>query len=253
MTAFADSDLTDDGFLGGGLRILQPRAGYRAATDPVLLAAAVDARPGQRVLELGCGAGVAVLCLGRRVAGLDLSGIEIQPAYAGLARRNAERNGIALRVIEGDIAALPMSVVAETFDHVIANPPYHPPGAGTGAADPGREAAFREATPLSVWIDTGLRRLRPGGWFTLIQETARLPDCLAPLAGRAGSITVLPVAAREGRPAGRFILRARKGGRGAFSLATPRILHPGPRHAADGDAHADWAEDVLRKGAPLTF
>ena len=55
-------DLTDDGFLDGRLRILQPKAGYRAATDPVLLAAFAPAEPGQSVVELGCGTGVASLC-----------------------------------------------------------------------------------------------------------------------------------------------------------------------------------------------
>ena len=50
-----DADLTDDGFLGGRLRILQPRVGYRAATDPVLLAAAVPAKPGQRALNWAAG------------------------------------------------------------------------------------------------------------------------------------------------------------------------------------------------------
>ena len=102
-----DADLTDDGFLGGRLRILQPRVGYRAATDPVLLAAAVPAKPGQRALELGCGAGVASLCLLSRVPGLSVTGIERQAAYADLARQNAARNSLDLMVIEGDLAQMP--------------------------------------------------------------------------------------------------------------------------------------------------
>jgi tRNA1(Val) A37 N6-methylase TrmN6 len=58
---FGPEEITTDGFLGGRLTIAQPVAGYRAAADPVLLAAAVQARPGQAVLDLGCGAGVASL------------------------------------------------------------------------------------------------------------------------------------------------------------------------------------------------
>ena len=57
---FAPEDLTQDRFLDGRLTVSQPRKGYRAAMDPVLLAAACPARPGQSVLELGCGAGVVV-------------------------------------------------------------------------------------------------------------------------------------------------------------------------------------------------
>ncbi|KAB2877432.1 MAG: methyltransferase, partial [Albidovulum sp.] len=48
---FTEDEITADAFLGGRLTIAQPRAGYRAAADPVLLAAAVPARAGQAVLE----------------------------------------------------------------------------------------------------------------------------------------------------------------------------------------------------------
>lgn len=248
---FAEAELTDDGFLGGRLRVWQPRAGYRAATDPVLLAAAVPAQPGQRVLELGCGAGVAVLCLASRVPGLVLTGLERQAAYADLARRNAARNGVALRVVDGDLAARPAPLTGEGFDLVLANPPYYPAGGGTAARDAGREAALREETPLTAWLDAAARRLAPGGWLTLIQAADRLPGLLAACDGRLGSLSVLPLVPRAGRPATRVILRARKGGRGAFRLLAPFVLHAGAAHAGDGDSFTPQAQAVLRDGAAL--
>ncbi|MCU9848578.1 methyltransferase [Defluviimonas sp. WL0024] len=248
---FAEAELTDDGFLNGRLRIAQPKGGYRAAMDPVLLAAAVPAKPGESVLELGCGAGVASLCLGARVAGLRLTGLELQAAYAALARRNADRNGLSFEVIEGDLQAVPAALRAQSFDHVIANPPYYPAGGGTAAADPGRETALREATPLAVWMAAGLRRLRPGGWLTVIQSADRLPDLIGALGPGAGSLTLLPIAARAGRPAGRIILRARKGGRAPFRLLAPLILHEGAGHLADGDDHTAAARAILRDGAAI--
>jgi tRNA1(Val) A37 N6-methylase TrmN6 len=247
---FAAPDLTDDGFLGGRLRILQPREGYRAATDPVLLAAATDVRAGQSVLELGCGAAVALLCLGSRVPGLRLSGVERQPAYAALARANAARNGLALDVVEGDLAEMPADL-RRAFDHVIANPPYHPPGRGTAARDPGREAALRQDTPLAVWIDAATRRLAPRGWLTLIQDSAQLPAVLRALDDRMGSVSVLPLCPRAGRPATRVLLRACKGGRGAFRLLAPLVLHEGPAHRADGDDFTPELQSVLRDGTAL--
>jgi tRNA1(Val) A37 N6-methylase TrmN6 len=244
------ADLTLDAFLGGRLHIWQPRAGYRAAMDPVLLSAAVPAAQGQRVLELGCGVGVASLCLGRRVPGLILTGVERQPAYAALARRNAEANGIALRVIEADLADPPPDLRAESFDQVLANPPYFPPGSGTLARDPGREAAQREDTPLAAWVDAGLRRLVPHGRLTLIQAADRLGAILAAIGAR-GSVTVLPVAARAGRPAARVIVQARKGDRRPFALLAPLILHEGERHLRDGDDHSPVLRRILREGGGL--
>lgn len=247
---FAPDDLSDDGFLGGRLQILQPRTGYRAATDPVLLAAACPARPGQSVLELGCGAGVASLCLGARVPGLVQTGLERQPAYAALARQNAARNALALTVAEGDVARMP-AALRHPFDHVIANPPWFAPSSGTAAADPGREAANREQTPLSLWIDAATRRLAPGGWLTLIHEAARLPDLLAAIDARLGTLALLPLAPRAGRPATRVILRARKGGRAPFRLLAPFVLHEGPAHDGDRDSFAPAAQAVLRHGHDL--
>ena len=155
---FEAADLTADGFLDGRLTILQPRTGYRAAADPVLLAASVPAVAGQRVLELGCGAGVASLCLAARVADLQSVGVERQPAYADLARRNAAANGLRIEVIDGDLAALPNPCAPPALTMFFANPPYFRAGGGTRARDQGREAAFREETPLGDWIDAGLRR-----------------------------------------------------------------------------------------------
>lgn len=247
-----EGDLTRDAFLGGRLAILQPRHGYRAATDPVLLAAAVPARPGQSALELGCGAGVALLCLGTRVAGLRLAGLELQPRYAALARRNAAANGIDAWILDGDVAAPPPELRGRGFDHVLANPPWYPRGGGTPAANAGRETALREAeVPLAAWVDCATRRLVPGGRLTMIQQTARLAELLAVLDGRMGSIVLRPLAARPGRDASRVILQARKGGRAALRLLAPLVLHAGPGHGRDGEGFSPVADAILREGAAL--
>jgi tRNA1Val (adenine37-N6)-methyltransferase len=248
---FAEAELTADACLGGRLRVLQPRAGYRAGIDPVLLAAAVPARSGERVLELGCGAGVAALCLGRRVAGLGLAGLELQPAYAALARRNAAENGIALEVVEGDVARMPAALRARSFDHVLANPPYYRRAAGSPAEDGGREAALGEATPLAAWVAAGLRRLGPGGRLTMIQRADRLPDLLSAFEGRRAALAVLPLAPRAGREATRVILGAVKGRGAAFRLLAPLVLHEGAAHLGDGEDYAAPVRAVLREGAAL--
>jgi tRNA1(Val) A37 N6-methylase TrmN6 len=250
---FPAEALSDDGFLGGRLRLKQPQDGYRAGVDPVLLAASVPAQAGETVLDLGLGAGAASLCLAARVPGLALAGIELQMEYAALARANAAANGIALEVIEGDVTAMPAALKARAFDHVIANPPYYEPTRRTPAREAGREAALGESLPLADWIAAGAKRLAPKGAMSLILPPERLPEALAALARGLGSIEAKPIMPREGRPAGLILLRARKGGRAAFRLHAPLILHEGASHEGDRESYRSEVQAILREGAALKF
>lgn len=246
---FSDAVLTTDAFLGGALRVRQPLAGYRAGVDPVLLAAAVAATPGQTVLELGCGAGVASLCLLRRVPDLVATGVELQPPYAALARENAERNAVSLEVITADLRALPGSLRSRSFDHVMMNPPYFHRSAGSAAKDGGRDIALGGDTPLAAWLDTGIRRLKPGGTITVIQRAERLPDLLHGLDHRVGGIDVRPLAPRLGKTARLVLISARKGARAPFRLHAPEVLHNGAAHVADGEDYTPTVSAILRRGA----
>lgn len=242
---------TCDAFLGGRLHLHQPAKGFRAGIDAVLLAAACPATPGQSVLDLGCGVGTAALCLGTRVHGLSLTGVELQPDYADLARRNAQENGQEVAILCADLAGLPSDLRQTSFDHVIANPPYYDRARGSAAPDDGRDTALAGDTPLATWVDTATRRLAPKGWLTMIQKADRLGDLLSALDDRLGTVTVQPLAPRAGRDAELVILRARKGGRGPLRLAAPLILHDGDAHPGDRDHYAPAIRAVLRDGAAL--
>ncbi|KMW59910.1 tRNA (adenine37-N(6))-methyltransferase TrmN6 [Candidatus Rhodobacter oscarellae] len=250
MTSILEGELTRDAFLGGRLQVWQPRRGYRAGVDPVLLAAAVQAGPEERVLELGCGVGVASLCLASRT-GAAVTGLEMQPDYADLARRNASENSLPFEVLDGDLRAMPAALRAQSFDHVLANPPYFERARGTAARDAGREAALGEGADLAEWVDAAVRRLKPRGYLTFIQRADRLPDLLAACDARLGDLRVLPIAPRAGRAAELVILRARKGALGAFAILAPLVMHEGAGHVSDGESYCAEVQDVLRRAAPL--
>lgn len=245
------SATTRDQFLGGRLTITQPAKGYRAGVDAVFLAACVTAKPGQSVLELGCGVGVASLCLQARVSGLDLVGLEVQSDYAALAARNAQENDLAMAVITGDVTDLPIGLRVRQFDHVLANPPYYRRTQGTAAQNAGREQALGETVPLSAWVDSAVRRLRPKGHLTMIQKADRLPDLIAACDSRLGDVSVLPIVPRSGRRAELVILRARKAAGGPFHLLSPRILHIGDHHESDADSYTAEISAILRNSSPF--
>jgi tRNA1(Val) A37 N6-methylase TrmN6 len=245
MSSF--DSLTQDDFLGGKLKLLQPKKGYRAGVDPVFLAASVNAESGQSVLDLGCGVGAAALCLGARISGLDLLGVERQAEYAELAQQNG------LETVCADFTKLPEPVRQRQFDHVIANPPYFDRNASVAARNTGREGALGEDTPLLQWIKVAARRLKPRGYLHLIHRIERLPELMISVPKDMGSLQVLPLAPRIGRKAELVIFRARKDGRAAFELFPPCILHRGIKHEQDGDDYLPEIKAVLRDGAALTF
>ncbi len=250
QTAGLTADLTHDAFLCGRLHLWQPKRGYRAATDAVLLAAACPAVAGQSVLDLGCGVGAASLCLATRVPGLKQFGLEVQEDYATLARRNAAENGVALDVVTGDLTKMPVALRIG-FDHVIANPPWYQ-RSGSPSPVAGRDTALRANLPLADWVAAASKRLNPGGWLTMILGADGLPEVLAGLGNQLGSATVLPLAAREGRQALRVILRAKKGGKATFRLLAPLITHQGAVHDGDRENYTDRANDILRNCVALS-
>ena len=232
--------VTEDRVLGGRVRLTQPARGYRAAIDPVFLAAAVPARAGERVLELGTGAAAAALCLAARVAGCRVTGLEIQAGLAALARRNATANRADLTVVEGDVGT-PPAVLGAGYDHVMANPPFFRAEAGSLPAE-SRRAAMVEGRPLSAWLATALARVRRGGTVTVILAAERSCELLAEARG-----VVLSLLPRAGAGPCRVLFQVRAGADGPLRCAPGVALHE-----ADGTFTAA-ATAVLWEAAALVL
>jgi len=239
----SSTQCTLDGFLGGRLTIAQPKHGFRAGHDTVLLAAGVPAETGSAVLELGAGAGAASLCLAARLGDVRVRGIEIDPELVALANENAARNAMAGRVHfeVGDAAALGD---AEEWDHVFFNPPFHP---ATGQQSPRltRDRAMRDrCNAIGGWMRNALALTRPGGTVTAIVRTDRVDDIVSVAEGHGARI-VFPLFPRRGAVSKRSIVQIAKGRPGSLGVAVGLILHE-----ADG-RNTDAAEAVLRHGFQL--
>jgi tRNA1(Val) A37 N6-methylase TrmN6 len=254
MTEPSDS-FTEDAFLGGRLRLRQPKTGHRAGHDAVLLAAATSAKPGARLVDFGAGVGAAGLALARRVAGIALVLVERDRALADLARDNAALNGLPAEVVVLDIESGPDDFAAaglgpDSVDGVLMNPPFNDPARHRPSPDQGRHSAHvATATTLANWIHAARRVLKSGGALTLIWRADGLADILAALDRGFGSISVLPVHGDPTTPAIRVLVRAIKGGRAPAAIYPGLILNPGlmlnkaPEASAGNGNPAD--QDIL--------
>jgi tRNA1(Val) A37 N6-methylase TrmN6 len=245
-------DTTCDAFLDGRIHVRQPAKGFRSGLDAVFLAAACPAKSGDAVLEAGCGAGVASLCLLARSSGLAVTGVEADPALAELARENAAANGFgdAFKAVTASIGA-PWSSLGgqlrrEGYDHVIANPPFHVHGRARISTDArnARSRAMHEGG-LEQWLRFLAAAAKPGGTATMIHTAEALPQLLAAFESRFGALCLFPLHPKAGAPAIRLILRGIKGSRAPFSIASGIVLHE-----EDGTATAA-AKAVLRDAAKL--
>jgi tRNA1(Val) A37 N6-methylase TrmN6 len=246
---------TDDAFLGGSLQILQPRSGYRAGLDAVMLAAAVPPAPGRpmRVLDVGAGVGTAGLCLARRMETAQVTLLEREPALVRLAAQNIARNGLGprVRVVEGEVGLAAaelrgLDLAEESFDQVMANPPFHGLDSGTLATDALKAGSHAMAeTELDRWARFMARMAAPGGGITVIHKAEALIRLLAALEPRFGALVVLPLYPREGTPAHRVLVQGTKGSRAPLTLLPGLVLH------GAGDAFTSQAQAVLRDGAAL--
>ncbi len=239
------SETTEGTLLGGQVKYRQFAKGHRSGFEPVLLAAAIQAKAGEKILEAGCGAGAALLCLAHRVPGIFGIGAEIDAALVGLANENFKNNGLQdIRAEKSDVAAL---VYGPIFDHAMANPPWHD-AAGTNSPDQSRALAHHAAPgSLAAWVTALAACLKPRGTLTLILPATAFAQAAACLQAQGcGNISLLPLWSRPGQPAKQIIISATKGRKAPDKILPGLALH-------DEAGITPAADAILRNGRALTL
>ena len=194
----------------GPYRYRQSDACFPLGQDSLALAAFVTLRRGDRVCDLGCGAGALLLLLAARQSTLELSGVEISPEDSALARENLAENGLTGEIYTGDLCQVCKTLPAGGFSLAVSNPPYFRAGSGGDGGGTRMEAAS-----LTQWCAAAGRLVKNGGRFALVHRPERLAELFAALT--AGGLepkrlqllqhddhtppsAVLVEAVRQGRP-----------------------------------------------------
>jgi len=214
-----------------------------------MLAAAVSAKHGDAVCDLGAGVGTASLCLAARIAGLHITAVEIDGQLAALAQTNAERNACAqaYQVLVADVLKRPRALKRQSFRHVLTNPPYHDIARGTRAPEGAKaRATSSHAGDLIAWLRFARALAHPQGAVTAIMPPEQIPQALQALSPEGLGVEIVPLWPKEGTPAKRTIIRVRMNARAPLLMLPGLVLH---RH--DGKP-TEEAEAVLRHAAALT-
>ncbi len=213
------------------LTIQQPKHGYRYNLEPFILAEFVDLEKGEAVLDLGTGVGIIPLLLARRFpAAGNITGIEIQPELAEIARLNVENNGLQQQVaiVQNDYRHCRQIAPPSSFSTVIANPPYYPRQQGRLNNCRQKAIARHEiTTDLESLVNAAAFFLKPGGRFVVSYPAERLPALINACQRRKLTPKNLQcVHSRASEPAELILLAARQNGNEGLQITAPLYLHP---------------------------
>lgn len=160
----------------GPYRYEQSDRCFPLGQDSLALASFATLRRGDKVCDLGCGAGALLLLLAGRQSTLELFGVEISPEDSALARKNLAENGLTGEIYTGDIRQVCKTLPAGGFSLVVSNPPYFRAGSG---GDGG--AARMEEAALTDWCAAAGRLVKNGGRFALVHRPERLAELFTAL------------------------------------------------------------------------
>ena len=250
-----DLPVSEDEFLSGRIRVLQPRRGFRAGIDTVLLAAGVD-EASTNIAEFGAGSGIASCCVLADLPQASATLVDFDETALLLAERNLRKNSFSSRarillldVMQKGSEREKAGLKNDFYSSIIANPPFFDAGAGTvSPLDSRAGSRHMQNDDLDKWVRSAASSAAPGGEIIFIHSVAALPRLLASFGTRFGRICILPIVPRPGHDATRVLIRGIKGSRAPISLLSPLVLHE-----EKGNGFLPQAEAIFRGKSRISW
>ena len=194
-----------------GYVIIQDQERFCFGMDAVLLSGFARVKDGGSVLDMGTGTGIIPILLEAKTNASHLTGLEIQPDSADMARRSVALNGLEekISIVEGDIKE-----------------------AGHGLTNPEAPKAIARHEVKCTFEDVAAQAaklLKPGGNFFLVHRPFRLAEIIVTLARYRlepkRMQLVYPFADKEPNM---VLLEANRGGRSRLKVEKPLIVYREP-------------------------
>ena len=229
----------------GGPRFKQTEQSFKLSTDSVLLAAFANGAKARRALDLGSGAGVLCVLLGWNNPNMEITGVELQAAFAALSRENMAENGLNnVSILNADLREHRSLFSAESFDLVVSNPPYFSENSGYSAPTDHRAAAREEKNCTLADICAATRfALRWGGTMAIVHRPERLSElfCAMSAAGIEPK-RLRMVCHRAERAPSLVLVEGKRGGKPGLIIEPPLVL------ADESGADTDEIQKIYRRG-----
>lgn len=215
-----------------GYRIIQNSEKFCFGMDAVLLSGFAKVKPGGRVLDLGTGTGIIPILLEAKTEAAHLTGLEIQPESADMARRSVELNLLQnkIEIVEGDIKQADTLFDAASFDVITCNPPYMIGQHGITNPEDAKAIARHEVLcTLEDVVRVTARLLKSGGNFFMVHRPFRLAEIMATLMQYKlepkRMQLVYPYVDKEPNM---VLIEAKRGGRSRMTVEKPLIVYKEP-------------------------
>lgn len=246
-------EITKNKFLGGKLKVLQQRHGFRAGHDSVILASSIPAEKGEKCLELGIGCGVVSLCLSQRVKNIKIVGIDNDVEVLNLTRSNISMNDMDknITVIKGNLDRGIedfSELKRQTFNHVFSNPPYYLEDEIVFPLHESKKNAYAgNKNTLKVWLKIALTFVKSRGSVTFINHIKNFPEMLNIFASTMGDIKITPIFSNKEKPASRVIISGIRDSKKPIRFNNGLVLNN------KAGKTPKEVENILRNGSALNY